>query len=197
MAFCLLTAGVVCFLLFGTPSEELPAIPTGMPTLTLETPPKLNLQTTQEFSLDVEVSALGDAQYPAASMSILFDPSRMEFLGIGEGNVFVADSQNTAGRKLPIWSCNVESSNALGKINILYLDMTGGENAFCRDLLAEEDNVVLRLKFRLRGSVRAGDVLEVAFEDAIFAASNETQSLAMTAGTLKTKNSKIVVGDGS
>ena len=34
----------------------------------------------------------------------------------------------------------------------MYLDMTGGKNAFSKDLLAEDNNVVLRLKFRLRGS---------------------------------------------
>ena len=73
--------------------------------------------------------------------------------------------------------------------------MTGGKNAFSKELLAEDDNVVLRLKFRLRGSVRAGDVCDLIVEDAVFAASDETQSLAMTTNTLTVKNGKIVIGD--
>jgi hypothetical protein len=55
--------------------------------------------------------------------------------------------------------------------------------------------VVLRLKFRLRGSAKAGDVLDLIVEDAVFAASNETQSLAMTTNTLKVKNGRLVIGE--
>lgn len=169
----------------------------GVPTLTVETPQKLSLASTQEFTLDVTISDLGDARYPAMSMSIAFDTSRLEFLGIQEGNVFIYDEVSATGvaRKLPDWSYNVANSNDTGMINIMYLDMTGGKYAFSKDLLAENDNVVLRLQFRLRGSVRTGDVLDLIVEDAVFAASDETQSLAMTTDTLKTKNGRIVIGE--
>ena len=166
-----------------------------VPTLTVETPQKLSASDKEEFSLDVTISDLGEAIYPAASFSIRFDSSRLEFLGVEEGNVFILDDENQMGQQLPDWSVNVQNSNDTGLINILYLDMTGGRYAFSRDLLAEENNVVLRLNFRLRGSVRAGDVLDLIVEDAVFAASDETQSLAMTTGTLKTKDSKIVIGE--
>ena len=89
----------------------------------------------------------------------------------------------------------MQNSNDTGLINLMYLDMTGGKNAFSRELLAEDYNVVLRLKFRLRGSVRPGDVLDLILEDAVFAASDEAQSLAMTMDTLKTKNGRIVIGE--
>ena len=77
----------------------------------------------------------------------------------------------------------------------MYLDMTGGRYAFSRELLAEEDNVVLRLTFRVRGSVRTGDVLDLIVEDAVFAASEEKDSLAMTRNTLRVRNSRIVIGE--
>ena len=118
---------------------------------------------------------------------------RVYTIGIEEGNVFVTDS--LVGRKLPQWSCNPEQCNKTGLINIMYLDLTGGKEAFTQSLLAEENNVVLRLSFRLRGSARAGDVFDLIVEDAVFAASDESQSLAMNHGTLKVKNGKIVVGD--
>ena len=130
-----------------------------IPTLTIETPQKMSLSNTDEFTLDVNISTLGDALYPAASMSISFDSSRLEFLGVEEGNIFILSAENSSGQQLPDWSCNVENSNATGMINIMYLDMTGGKYAFSKDLLAEDDNVVLRLKFRLRGSARSGDCL--------------------------------------
>ena len=167
----------------------------GTPTLIVETPQKLSASQTEEFSLDVTVSALGEARYPAMSMSIAFDSSRLEFLGVEEGNIFILSDENSSGQQLPDWSCNVKSSNDTGLINIMYLDMTGGRNAFSKELLADDYNVVLRLKFRLRGSIRPGDVLDLIVEDAVFAASDETQSLAMTTDTLKVKNGKIVVGE--
>ena len=167
----------------------------GTPTLIVETPQKLSASQTEEFTLDVTISNLGDARYPAMSMSIAFDPSRLEFLGVEEGNIFILSDENSTGQKLSDWSCNVQNSNDTGLINIMYLDMTGGKNAFTKELLAEDYNVVLRLKFRLRGSVRPGDVLDLIVEDAVFAASDENQSLAMTADTLKVKNGRLVIGD--
>ena len=167
----------------------------GAPTLIVETPPKLSASQTEEFSLDVTVSALGEARYPAMSMSVSFDSSRLEFLGVEEGNIFILSDENSTGQQLPDWSCNVKNSNDTGVINIMYLDMTGGKNAFTRELLAEDYNGVLRLRFRLRGSVRPGDVLDLILEDAVFAASDETQSLAMTTDTLKTKNGRLVIGE--
>lgn len=164
-----------------------------LPVLTVETPQKLSVSQTNNFTLNVTISELGDTVYPAMSMSLRFDPSCLEFLGIEEGNVFITDSQ--VGRKLPQWSCNPEQCNKTGKINIMYLDLTGGKEAFTQSLLAEEDNVVLRLSFRLRGSARSGDVFDLTVEDAVFAASEESQSLSMTQKTLRVKNAKIVVGD--
>ncbi len=167
------------------------------PVLTVLSPQKLSIASTNEFTLDVTISDLGDTLYPAMSVSIRFDPSRLEFLGVEEGNVFVYDSENAAGiaRKLPDWSCNPAQCNNSGLINVMYLDMTGGKNAFSRDLLAEEDNVVMRLSFRLRGSVRKGDVLDLEVQDAVFAASEEKESLAMAAKTLKARNGRLVIGE--
>ena len=167
----------------------------GTPTLSIETPQKISKTESEEFMLDVTISSFGDAIYPAASMSIAFDPSRLEFIGIEEGNVFIRNDEGEIPQKLPEWSCNPEQSNKSGKINIMYLDTTGGKNAFSKELLSTDENVVLRLKFRLRGSVRSGDICDLIFDDAVFAASDETESLAMTTDTLKVRNGKIVVGD--
>ena len=167
----------------------------GIPTLVVETPQKLSLSQTQEVTLDVTISDLGDVRYPAMSMSVAFDASRLDFLGVEEGNVFVLSAESSTGQQLPEWNCNVQNSNTTGRINIMYLDMTGGKNAFSKEFLAEGSNVVLRLRFRLRGSVRPGDVLDLILEDAVFAASDETQSLAMTTNTLKTRNGRLVIGE--
>lgn len=167
----------------------------GTPTLTIETPQKISISKTREFTLDVTISSFGEAIYPAASMSIAFDCARLEFIGVEEGNVFIRNNGSDAPQKLPDWSCNPEQCNKSGKINIMYLDTTGGKNAFSKELLAKADNVVLRLKFRLRGSVRNGDVCDLIFDDAVFAASDETESLAMTRNTLKVRNGKIVIGE--
>ena len=191
VGFCILAAAVIFLLVRCGGNESI----SGNPTLIVETPQKLSLSQTEEFSLDVTISQLGDSRYPAASMRIAFDSSRLEFLGVEEGNVFILSDENQNGRQLPEWSYNAQNSNDTGFINIMYLDMTGGRNAFTKDLLADKDNVILRLKFRLRGSVRAGDVLDLIVEDAVFAASDEAQSLAMTTSTLKVKNGRLVIGE--
>lgn len=195
VVFCLLLLGVTAGIALWPPAEEQTSFLRADPVLTVETPQKIRASDTEEFVLDVSVSDLGDTLYPAASMSIGFDQSRLEFLGVREGNVFVHDDASVSGQTLPQWSVNIENSNETGQINIMYLDLTGGRYAFDRQLLAEKDNVVLRLAFRLRGSVRPGDVLEISLQDAVFAASDETQSLAMTTGTLCTQNSKVVIGE--
>jgi len=193
VGICVLIAAVIVLLTQCNKRSELP-IP-GEPTLIVETPQKLSVSQTEEFTLDVTISQLGDARYPAMSMSIAFDSSRLEFLGVEEGNIFILSDENSSGQKLPDWSCNVQNSNDTGSINIMYLDMTGGKNAFTKELLADDYNVILRLKFRLRGSARPGDVLDLIVEDAVFAASDETQSLAMTTDTLKVKNGRLVIGE--
>ena len=185
----LLVVGITAWLIFG--SEDLGE----KPVLTVETPQKISAAQTEEFTLDVTISDLGEARYPAMSMSISFDPSRLEFLGVREGNVFIFSDETSSGRQLPTWNYNAETANETGLINLMYLDMTGGRNAFAKDLLADSNNVVLRLKFRLRGSVRAGDVLDLIVEDGVFAATEEAQSLAMTTDTLAVKNGKIVIGE--
>ena len=186
----LILAGILIFILLDNAAAK-------EPTLTVETPQKISAGSSETITIDVSISALGDALYPAMSVSLSFDSSRLEFLGVAEGNVFILDEENAAGvaQKLPDWSCNVQHSNETGKINIMYLDMTGGKYAFTKDLLAGDGNVLLRLQFRLRGSARSGDVLDLIVEDAVFAASDETQSLAMTTDTLKTRDGRIVVGD--
>lgn len=187
VCLALIAAAAWCWFSFGQGAS-------GRPTLIVETPQKLSASQREDFTLDVTVSDLGEVRYPAMSMSISFDPSRLEFMGIEEGNVFVLSDENSSGQQLPDWSCNVQNSNDTGVINIMYLDLTGGRNAFSRELLAQEYNVVLRLSFRLRGSVRSGDVLDLIVEDAVFAASDETQSLAMTTDTLRVKNGRLVIG---
>ena len=154
--------------------------------LEIDTPQKVSLSD-ETVTLDVTLSRLGDALYPAASMSISFDPTRLELIEVGEGNLVVL------GNTLPSWSCNVAQSNQSGLINLMYLDLTGGKNAFSKELFEDDYNVVLRLKFRFRGTLREGDVCDIIIEDAVFAASDESQSLASAKNTLKVKNGKIVI----
>lgn len=168
---------------------------TASPAVTIETPSKISRLKKGQFSLDVKLTSLGKASYPASSFSIDFDSSKLEFMGIGEGNVTVTDAGNTSGHKLPEWSVNVDRSNKIGQINIMYLDTTGGKYAFSNSLLSKEKNVLMKLKFRLRDSVSDGDICELSFCDAVFAASDDTKSLASANGTLKTNNGRIVIGE--
>ena len=97
--------------------------------------------------------------------------------------------------ELPDWGVNVGRSNEIGQINVMYIDLSGGRRAFSKDLLPDGDKVLFRLRFKLRGSVQSGDIIEISFADAVFAASDEKDSLASTKNTLKTHSGRVVIGD--
>lgn len=168
------------------------------PAVTIETPNKLSQSDRDEFTLNVTLSDLKDGDiYPAASFSMNFDSNKLEFLGLEEGNVLVPceEKANGAVTELPDWGVNVERSNEIGQINVMYLDLSGGRRAFSKDLLPDGDRVLFRLKFKLRGSVQSGDIIEISFADAVFAASDEKDSLASVKNTLKTRSGRVVIGD--
>lgn len=167
------------------------------PTVTIETPEKKSASDKGEFSLAVTLSDLKDELYPAASFSINFDSNKLEFLGLEEGNVLVPceEKANGATSTLPDWGVNVERSNETGQINIMYLDLSGGRYAFSRELLPDGNKVLFKLRFKLRGGVQSGDIIELSFADAVFAANNEDDSLGMTERTLSARSGRVVVGD--
>ena len=168
------------------------------PAVTIETPNKMSQSDRGEFTLDVTLSDLKEGElYPAASFSMNFDANKLEFLGLEEGNVLVPCEKkaNGAVTELPKWGVNVERSNEIGQINVMYLDLTGGRQAFSKDLLPDGDRVLFRLRFKLRGSVQSGDIIEISFADAVFAASDEKDSLASVKNTLKTRSGRVVIGD--
>lgn len=188
-ALLLIAAAITLILTVG--KAEKPVSAAG-PAVIIETPPKIPPESREPFFLDVSITSMGEALYPAASMSISFDSERLEFLGIAQGNVPVLS--DTAEGMLPEWGVNIERSNEIGQINTMYLDITNGKNAFSGKLLSEDKNVLLRLEFRLRESASAGDICELTADDICLAASDSTQSLSTAQGTLGAVNGRIVVG---
>ena len=162
----------------------------GKPVLTVETPQKQSISADEEFSVDITLSDMGDEIYPASSMCISFDPAYLEFKGISEGNIMISGDSATGG--LPEWSVDVERSNKTGQINIMYLDMTGGKYAFSKKYMGDK-HILIRLDFRLRGSAESGDIYNLEITDAVFACTDEENSLASINDTLITENGKVVV----
>ncbi|MDE6788822.1 MAG: hypothetical protein K2J47_05805, partial [Ruminococcus sp.] len=134
----------------------------GIPTLTIVTPPKQSISAHEEFSVDVSLSALGEESYPAVSASIVFNSSYLEFMGISEGDIMILGDERADGNsnQLPEWSVDIERSNKIGQINVMYLDMTGGKYAFTKECM-EDNNILMRLNFKLRGSAKAGDIYNI------------------------------------
>ena len=165
------------------------------PAVFIEIPDKMGEKNREEFDLAVYVTKLSSDVYPAASFSISFDPSKMEFLGLEEGNVLIEDTDLPGGTNLPDWNVDVESSNKTGNINIMYLDFSGKEKGFKQELLYDSDNVLFYLKFKLRGSVRKNEMYDISFKDAVFACEEDEKSLSMLNKKLKTKDSRVVITD--
>ncbi|MBQ9862579.1 MAG: hypothetical protein IJM28_01585, partial [Lachnospiraceae bacterium] len=149
------------------------------PAVFIEIPDKMDKKDRSEFELGFFVTKLGKDIYPAASFSISFDPSKLEFLGLEEGNVLILDSDSPTGENLPEWNVDVETSNKTGLINVMYLDISGKDKGFSQDKLYDDDNSLFYLKFKLRGSVREKEMYELSFKDAVFACEDDSKSLSM------------------
>ncbi len=165
------------------------------PAVFIEIPDKMDKKDRSEFELGVFVTKLGKDIYPAASFSISFDPSKLEFLGLEEGNVLILDSDTPAGENLPEWNVDVETSNKTGLINVMYLDISGKDKGFSQEKLYDKDNSLFYLKFKLRGSVREKEMYEISFKDAVFACEDDSKSLSMLSKKLKTKDSFVMILD--
>lgn len=169
------------------------------PALTLMSPASLSVSNREEIIIDVVLSDLPDRVYPAASLSVEFDKNKLEFLGTKQGTMMtLGDSTgDKTNYNIPIWSSDVEVSNQLGRINTMYLDITGGNYAYVLEGFAKnESDVLLRLCFKLRDSVQSGEVYDITVNDAVIATVGgaETRtSLATDLRTLRVYHAKIVI----
>lgn len=185
-------AVIVLLLLIFRPKQAEEAAPVE-PAIAVETPQKPSASSGEPFTVDVSLTDLGEENYPAASFSFSFDARHLEFLGVEDGTVPVYGDGASA---LPEWDVDVERSNQLGQINVMYLDITGGRYAFSKSLLpADETPIVLRLSFRPREGASPGDAYEIHVNDAVFAASDGALSLGTQQGTLKAEDGWIVLGE--
>lgn len=169
------------------------------PTLTLIPPAPLEASNYEEFTIDLELSDLPSNLYPAASISLTFDKNKLQFTGIKEGTMMTYGDESADGNNLsiPTWSCNIDRANTNGEINAMYLDTTAGKYAYCSEGFNKKNqNIVLRLGFKLRTSAVKGDVYNITFQDAVFATVNgdeDKTSLAMNMKTLRVNNCKVAV----
>ena len=194
LAVAAVAIGIIIFTNRNSQTAKVGNLFTG-PAVFIEIPDKMGEKNREEFDLAVYVTKLSSDVYPAASFSISFDSSKMEFLGLEEGNVLIEDTDLPGGTNLPDWNVDVESSNKTGNINIMYLDFSGKEKGFKQELLYDSDNVLFYLKFKLRGSVRKNEMYDISFKDAVFACEEDDKSLSMLNKKLKTKDSKVVITD--
>ena len=185
---------IIIFLNRNSQTAKVGSFSTG-PAVFIEIPDKMDKKDRSEFELGVFVTKLGKDVYPAASFSISFDPSKLEFLGLEEGNVLILDSDSSTGENLPEWNVDVETSNKTGLINVMYLDISGKDKGFSQEKLYDKDNSLFYLKFKLRGSVREKEMYEISFKDAVFACEDDSKSLSMLSKKLKTKDSFVMILD--
>lgn len=194
-AFVAIVIGlIILFLNRNSQTAKVGSFSTG-PAVFIEIPDKMDKKDRSEFELGVFVTKLGKDIYPAASFSISFDPSKLEFLGLEEGNVLILDSDSPTGENLPEWNVDVETSNKTGLINVMYLDISGKDKGFSQEKLYDKDNSLFYLKFKLRGSVREKEMYEISFKDAVFACEDDSKSLSMLSKKLKTKDSFVMILD--
>lgn len=160
------------------------------PTVSIKTPETIS---SDHFSVDVAISSMGEEIYPAVSMCIGFDSENLEFQGMTNGNVKVMS--DTEDGQFPEWNTDSVYSNETGKINVMYLDISGGKYAFSDNLLNDGDNILFTLDFSLKDNAKSGDVYEFDIQDAVFATTDSQKSLSSSSDTLKVQNGKVTLED--
>lgn len=168
----------------------------GPPALVLQTPAPVPASSRDEITVDVTLTGLPDGVYPAASLTVGFDPSKLEFVGVKQGTMTTLNGSSPLAA-IPIWSSDAEHVNRQGRVATMYLDTTAGAFAYTgASFDAEKRDVLLRLSFRLRDSAQAGDDLPLTVVDAVLAtADNATTgtSLATARRTLRAYPARILV----
>ena len=141
------------------------------PVLSLIPPKPIESTSREEFVVNAQLSALPHNLYPAASISVSFDNTKLEFTGVKMGTMMTYGDKRANGYSfdVPQWSEGFDS---------------------------DKKNIVLRLGFKLKDSAIAGDSYNLTFKDGVFAVvdgDESKESLAMKLGTLRTNNCRIVV----
>ena len=169
------------------------------PVLTLEPPAPIEVNDKNEFIVDVKLSSIPKNIYPAASISVGFDNNKLEFTGVKMGTMETYGDKIVDGNEfdIPMWDCDVSTSNKKGQINAIYLDMTAGKFAYNEEGFENNSkDTVLRLSFKLKDSAQKGDIYYLDIRDAVFATINgdkDNSSLSVEKSTLKTSDCSIVV----
>lgn len=169
------------------------------PVLTLEPPSPIQVNDKNEFVVDVKLSSIPKNIYPAASISVGFDNNKLEFTGIKMGTMETYGDKIVDGNEfdIPMWDCDINTSNKKGQINAIYIDMTAGKFAYNEEgFEVNSKDTVLKLAFKLKDSAQKGDTYYLDIRDAVFATINgdkDNSSLSVEKSTLKTSNCSIVV----
>ncbi len=167
------------------------------PSIYLETKSELVEMSGEEFFVNVKLSSMPeDGFYPASSFSLVFDKTKLEFLGLRDGTMTVSD-ESGENMEIPVWQCNTAISNENEKINAMYIDMSASNNSYrFQDFETEKKDILVRLQFKLRDSAIAGDEITLSFDDAILASIEESsgvKSLSLVDRTLKAKEFSVKV----
>lgn len=183
-----ITAGVLFYL-----SQRAANTDADLPTIQIQSLSIDDYKADDSIMLDVTLSEMpNNVLYPAASINIKFDSTKLIFDGITDGNILTLGDDDKMS--VPTWAVNAQRANATGEISIMYLDITGGRHAFCdQGFDTDSQNILMRLKFHLRGTIKENDILTLNIKDFCLAADNETETLSMTGRTVKTVDGKIII----
>lgn len=159
----------------------------GIPTLSLSHE-NININNQDIFDVDVILSHLPDNIYPAASIKVGFDNSKLEFIGIEKGTVKTYGNSSD-GFSIPTWNCDVESSNNSSEINAIYVDMTAGRFAYNKEGFEKgSKGLIIKLKLKLKEGLKVGEITKLDLRDAVFATVNgdkDNTSLSSIKGSLE------------
>lgn len=164
------------------------------PAITVVSPQPLKAEPDERVTVDVTLSDMPKETYPGASINVSFDPKKLEFVGIKQGNITIP-SRNKDGEEIPIWECDVKKSNEKGEVKAMFIDMSGGKYSYSqKGFKAKDQDILLRMQFKLTDNVKKGETYELIIEDGVLATMDNQKnktSLSIQNHKLDAHNGKI------
>jgi len=156
--------------------------------MTLTTPAQVDAHAHEDIVIDVVMNEIPHREFPAASISIHFDHEMLEFVAVKPGDMVTRDP--AGNYDIPVWQVDVDASNQYGRVNAMYLDLTGGDHPY----VINDADILLQLVFRLHDEgAQSGKVHHLVIDDAVLATVDPSESVGTALGNLSAHHAQIII----
>lgn len=142
--------------------------------------------------VDLKVSDIPD-EYQASSFVIDFNHQKLKLIAIEKGNIATVGKDSSI-EQYPDWQFDADAANSSGKVSVMYLDMTAGDQPLSkRGFEKGKKDVLFRMEFEVLSTCGENEKLKLGISQATFASVDEKLSLALQKRNILVESYQIAV----